>query len=199
MLRAKTLPALMAFAVLNLVGCGGLDSGATVSYGSNYGNGSTYGNGTGNGYNQTLPTTPVVYPTPYVDPYASAYPGAPYATGSVLPVVPTPQPSVAPSTAPAPSVTPAPSYPSAYSLRILDLKKSTSGLMWFKRASVALQVHNPLFVATQTGRLHVTWYLEAQVVGTPQEIPVQLAPAEIRSYSFKADVRSDDVVVKLAL
>ena len=199
MLRAKTLPALMALAVLSLVGCGGLDSGATVSYGSTYGNGSNYGNGTGNGYNQTYPTTPLAYPTPYVDPYASAYPGAPFSTGSVLPVVPTPQPSVAPSTAPAPSVTPAPSYPSAYSLRILDLKKSTSGLRWFKRASVALQVHNPLFVATQAGRLHVTWYLEGQVVGTPQEIPVQLAPAEIRSYSFKADVRSDDVVVKLAL
>ncbi|MEB3299139.1 MAG: hypothetical protein VKO21_06605 [Candidatus Sericytochromatia bacterium] len=191
MSRSLALPVLAALAVAGMVGCGGIDTG-TVTYGNTYD--SDFGQTT------NYPSTqPLAYPTPFVDPYASAYPGAPFATASALPVVPTPAPTAVPVLTPVPVASPASSFPSAYGLRILDLHKSSSGVMWFRRASVTLQIHNPLFVAPQVGKLQVLWYFEGQVVGTPKEVPLQLEPAEIRSYTFKADVRSDDVVVKLSL
>lgn len=163
---------------------------------------------------QPIPTSPVQpgYSAPPSDPYnqtqyptPGSAPATPSATPRPVPSVPvvnpspgasaSPAPSTNPSTAPSPSPSPSASPPPVsadYKLRIVDVKKSTSGIWLWKKAELTVQVQNPLLTRVQTGKVIVTYFYDGSIVGQPLSNGVSLQPAEIKTFTFKATQKSDD-------
>lgn len=167
----------LGFTILSLVGCGSKTTTAPIVLDS------------------TTTTTTTTEEDFTNNPYISDTTDTTVATESEEPAAPEEVATSSTPTTTTPVIVPTPA-PVAGSAKIDGLEKSYPGILIMEKVELSYRVRNPYFLKTLKERMVVTFTLKGQIVEV-QEMPVELSPAMIKSYTIRSTQHADDGTVAI--
>lgn len=164
----------MGFAILSLVGCGSKATTAPIVLEST-----------------TSTATASVEEDFTNNPYISdTTTDSTIATESEEPSAPEEVATSSTTTTTTPVIAPTPA-PVAGCAKVDGLTKAYPGILAWEKVELSFRVRNPYFLKTLHERMVVTFTLKGQIVEV-QEMPIELSPAMIKSYTIRSTQHSDD-------